>query len=102
MSGQVTSSAAPTLPLGNVAITITPTVGSQTLTTTSQASFNPNNENYDFIDPISQLYIIPSGTWQLTAKRAGFYDYTHPELISVDPGLDTNVPRFSLDPLPVD
>lgn len=55
--------------------------------------------NYTFADPDTNNFRLKTGKWKLTAKRSGYYDYTHPELIEIASNNEEDV-DFSLEPKP--
>lgn len=67
--------------------------------TTSKNALGTKNENFDFFDSTTGAFVLPVGTWKLTATHPSYYNYTHPADITVTSNAETKV-DFVMDPKP--
>jgi type II secretory pathway pseudopilin PulG len=84
-------------PLPGVRITLTGTPNNASTYSTSGL-----DTNYTFADPGTGHFILPPGTYTLTATLNGYEDYTYPLSITVSSNLPTVVPVFKMIPKPAD
>ncbi len=97
ISGKVTSDADSDDDLPNVNIKVKRSGASEEADTISGGL--EDDVNYNFLDPISNRFILTPGDWQLTATRNGFKPYTHSILKSVKSGETTDI-DFAMIPNP--
>jgi type II secretory pathway pseudopilin PulG len=99
--GTVRSSAVANNLIQDASITVTLVGGAASRTTTSKTNLGSKNENYDFFDSATGAFLLPVGTWKLTATQPNYYSYTHTADITVTSNAETRV-EFLMDPKPQD
>ncbi len=82
--------------------TITLTLGAATFSTQSAGALSAKGVNFDFIDS-SGKFMIPPGSWNLTATHNSYDNYTHPSPVVVDSNQEVRVlPDIIMNPKPQD
>ncbi len=98
--GTVRSSATNDL-IPNVAITVSLVTSSTQFLRTSKSSLGASGENFNFNDPSTSAFVLPVGTWRLTATHPAF-TYTNP-IADIVVTSNTQVRAdFMMDPNPQD
>ncbi|MCC6759160.1 MAG: hypothetical protein IT395_06015 [Candidatus Omnitrophica bacterium] len=99
--GTVRSSATGNALISNAQITVTLVGNTTSRTTTSKGSLGTKSENFDFYDSTTGAFVLPVGTWKLTATHPSYYNYAHTVDITVTSNAETTV-DFLMDPKPKD
>ena len=68
---------------------------------TSTGTVDSSGANYTYRDTLSDSFIIPDGSYILTATKSGYQPYTHDEPIIVPSNTEVTLP-FQITPLPQD
>ncbi|MCB9771852.1 MAG: carboxypeptidase regulatory-like domain-containing protein [Candidatus Omnitrophica bacterium] len=85
--------------INGVSIKVELVGGTVSRTTTSKNTLGAKNESFDFFDASTGAFVLPVGTWRLTATHPSYYAYTHSADITVTSNAETRV-DFSMDPKP--